>query len=288
MRLLPAARVFVAACLLFAPVASYAAGKQVEADTKIPLRMEELQNVTVSHKDQKIADDEIPGELNLSLDLRKDAQKEAALSFGARGGLARRNFYIMERLKSHEPTLDKVFDFRQLLIQAPSGLMIEPPIIREADDALTIKPDGIEAAVADRIYNISKQAKIVTAPRNWRHYLVQDWTNVPPPPRVLWPKNAAEQASWDGWIEQGWKEGYSQADQMFEANINRLVADFSGMIRYRMLVTQGMVSKPYAMHEDRGVTGQPQKEMRIGDRALRITGPSQFQIRADSWKPADR
>lgn len=294
MRLSLAVKAFLLCCF-FLSATPVLAGDKIATDsasraaeTKIPLRMEELQNVAASHANKKLTDDDIPGELNISLDLRKDAQKEAALSYGARGGLARRNFYLMERLTSYEPTLDHVFDFRRLLIGAPSGMMIEPPIIRESDDALIITQGGVEAAVADKIFNISKAAKIVTAPRDWRHYLVQDWGDVPPPPKVLWPKTAQEKADWDTWIEQGWNEGYDQAEQMFDANLNRLVADFSGMVRYRLLVAQGMVSKPYAMHEDRGVTGTPQKEMRVGDRAIRITGPSQFQIGADAWNPADR
>ena len=39
--------------------------------------------------------------------------------------------------------------------------------------------------------------------------------------------------------------------------------------------------------EDRGVTGG-KDEMRVGDRALRITGPSEFLTGAELWKPADR
>ena len=110
---------------------------------------------------------------------------------------------------------------------------------------------------------------------------------VAPPPKVLWPENAKEQADWDNWVAQGWKEGREQADLSVELNLNRLVADFTGMIRYRMLLAQGMISKPYALHEDRGVTGG-RNVMRVGDRALRITGPSQFQVGSDQWQPADR
>lgn len=295
MRLLLAASFLPLLALACLPFAAARADVVVTPDRaaiasaqKIPLRMKELQGITVTYASRKITDEDVPGQLNVSLDLRRDAQKEAALSYGARGGLARRNYYLMERLAEYEPTLDRVFDFRQLLIRAPSGLLIEPPIIREADDALMINKDGVEAAVADKIYNISQQARIVTAPRDWRHYLVSDWGAVPPPPKILWPRTPAEQGDWEMWVEQGWEQGYAQADDMFEANLNRLVSEFTGMVRYRLLVTQGMVSKPYAMHEDRGVTGSPQKEMRVGDRAMRITGPSQFQIGADAWKPADR
>lgn len=220
--------------------------------------------------------------------LRRDAQREAALSFGARGGLAKRNYEIMVRLEAFSETMDKVFNFRALLVKAPSGLLIEPPIVREQDQALVVTENGNEAAVADRIYDINKQARIVTAPRDWRQYLIQTWVSrVPNPPALLWPENEAERVQWRRWVSDGWRAGTHQADEMFQANLARLVADFNGMIRYRTLLTQGMISQPYAMHEDRGVTGT-KTVMRVGDRALRLTGPSQFLMGADLWKPADR
>ncbi len=232
-----------------------------------------------------ISDDPLNGEM--ALDMRREAQKEAALSYGARGGLAKRNFEIMESMQGFDRALDRVFNFRALLIKAPSGMLIEPPIIKESDKALVIADAGDEAAVADKVFDINKKAKIVSAPRDWRGYLVQTWSQVPPPPRVLWPKTPKEQADWSTWIAQGWDAGVGQADQIFEANVNQLVADYNGMVRYRMLLAQEMISAPYAMHEDRGVTGD-ENQMRVGDRAVRITGPSQFLTKAELWKPADQ
>jgi defect in organelle trafficking protein DotC len=251
----------------------------------VPPPMEHLQNINQT-EGQNISDDLVTKKM--SIDMRRESQREAALSYGARGGLAKRAYEIMEEMRGYEATLDKVFNFRALLIRAPSGLLIEPPMIRESLDATVITEGGNEAAVADQILKINKQAKIVTAPRDWRQYLEMDYAPViVPPPRVLWPKNAKEQASWNGWVKQGWKEGYEQGEQIFEANIAQMVADYSGMVRYRMLLAEGKVSQPYALQEDRGVTGG-RNEMRVGDRALRITGPSQFLTGADLWKPADR
>jgi defect-in-organelle-trafficking protein DotC len=232
-----------------------------------------------------ISDDAINADI--ALDMRKQAQKEAALSYGARGGLAKRNYQIMERMQGFDRALDQVFNFRSLLIKAPSGLLIEPPIVKESDKALLITDNGDEAAEADKVYDINKKAKIVSAPRDWRQYLLQSWSAVPPPPRVLWPRTAKEQADWSTWVAQGWDAGVEQADQIFESNVNQLTADYNGMVRYRMLLAQDMISAPYAMHEDRGVTGS-QNQMRIGDRAVRITGPSQFLTKAELWKPADQ
>jgi defect in organelle trafficking protein DotC len=135
---------------------------------------------------------------------------------------------------------------------------------------------------------ISHQAKIVTAPRDWRSYLLMDYeTEITPPPRVLWPKNPDEQLEWNSWVKEGWQAGYEQGDEIFNTGVAQMVSDYRGMVRYRMLLAQGKISQPYALHEDRGVTGG-RDEMRVGDRALRITGPSQFLTGADLWKPADR
>lgn len=252
-----------------------------------PRDVESLQRVNDTYKGtpQNIADE--PVSEAAAVDMRRDAQKEAALSYGARGGLAKRNYEIMERMKGFDRVLDKVFDFRSLLIRAPSGLLMEPPIVKESLDALVITGGGDEAAVADKVFDINKKAKIVSTARDWRQYLIQNWSDVPPPPRVLWPRTPKEQAEWNGWVGQGWQSGFEQGDQMFESNVNRLVADYNGMVRYRMLLAQGMISAPYAMHEDRGVTGD-KNQMRVGDRAVRITGPAQFLTGAELWKPADR
>lgn len=262
--------------------------KESVTDAPVPPEMDALQNVHKTNAgNPDISDSDVDEEL-MNLDLRRDAQKEAALSYGARGGLAKRGYQIAERLRDYEVVLDKVFDFRALLVKAPSGLLIEPPIVRESLDSILITASGVEAAVADRVLNINKQAKIVSAPRDWRQYLVTSYdSTVQPPPKVLWPKDAKEQAAWNGWVRQGWKAGFDQAEDGFDTNLNRLVADYNGMVRYRMLLSEGMISQPYALHEDRGVTGG-KNEMRVGDRALRITGPSQFLTGSELWKPADR
>ena len=261
-----------------------------EITTQAPYVLNELQRVETTFGNRGASDfplDDADDLDAVDLDIRREAQREAALSFGARGGLAKRNYEIMESLNGYEDALDRVFDFRQLLIHAPSGMMIEPPIIKESIDALVVVDNGMEAAVSDRIYNISKNAKITTAPRNWRDYLRHDWSEVKPPPSILWPRNAEEEIRWSNWVAQGWEQGYGQAEEMFDSNLNRLTADFNGMVRYKMLLAKGLVSSPFALHEDRGVTGGG-SEMRVGDRAIRITGPSEFNPNAQEWKALDR
>ncbi len=220
-------------------------------------------------------------------EIRLDALREAAISYGARGGLAKRTADIRDTINTKSSSMDQIYDFRRLLIPAPSGLLIEPPIISEGVDAALIESGGQTAAVADRIYNINRNARIVSTPRNWRAYLERDWGKVELPPQVLFPQTAEEKKIWIENLTKGWDEGTKQANEIFQADLDKLVADYSGMIRYRKLLAQGIVSAPFALQVDRGVTGGGD-EMRVGDRAVQITGPSQLMTEAFEWQPVSR
>ncbi|QQR69315.1 MAG: type IV secretory system conjugative DNA transfer family protein [Alphaproteobacteria bacterium] len=221
------------------------------------------------------------------LQIRGEAIREAALSYGARGGLAWRTFEIQRRLAEHESTLVRTYDFKRLLISAPSGLLIEPPVISEAERAVIVGSGGQDAAVADRVYRIGRTARIVTAGRDWRHYLERDWGVVEPPPEVLFPRDEIERIRWQEWVAKGWEEGVRQADDIFQADLDRLTADFVGMVRYRQLLAQGIVTPTYAAQNDRGVTGGG-RELRIGDRAVKITSNPQLTAHSEQWTPAQR
>ncbi|NBX74631.1 MAG: type IV secretion system protein DotC [Alphaproteobacteria bacterium] len=222
-----------------------------------------------------------------ALHIRDDAQYEAALSYGARGGLAWRTFEIQRRLAEQENYLGRIFDFKRLLINSQSGLLIEPPIVTEAEQAVIVGASGQEAAVADKVYRINQGAKIVTAPRNWRLYLERDWGTVDPPPKLLLPKNAGERARWRVWVKEGWDAGVAQADDIYQADLDRMNHDFVGMVRYRELLAQGMISAPFALAENRGITGGG-SEMRVGDRGLTITGQPELIPQGQTWNPRPR
>ena len=267
----------LALALLFTPFAA-----QAKTSTDIdmpPVSIDALINIP---KENKLDDDS-----GLPIDIRLDAQKEAGLSYGARGGLAWRTWYIRREMETRARYLDKVFDFRQLLVPAPSGLLIEPPVISESMDAMLIDNKGIEAAVADRVLMIGKNARIVSTARTWRSYLERRWGDVEVPPDVLRPASDEERIQWTRWIKKGWEKGIEQADDIFQADLNQLVADYQGMVRYRSLLSQGMVSPPYALQVDRGVTGGG-NEMRIGDRALSLTELPKLQTGYQEWQPANR
>lgn len=238
-------------------------------------------------------------EKDLSLKIRRDSMRESALSYGARGGLSWRTKAIMDELKKSNSAMDKAFAFRRLLIKAPGNMFIEPPIISEALNNFIVTPSGVEAAVSDAMYQITNQARIVSAPRDWRQYLERDWEKVAPPPDILLPENVKERAAWRRWVSEGWEEGIKQADDVFQSDIDLLIADFEGMVRYRRLLAENKISAPFATMVDRGVSGTKIQtmignkpvsittQMRVGDRALRITAPSSLREaeQGADWTP---
>ncbi|MDB5491594.1 MAG: hypothetical protein JWO78_1443 [Micavibrio sp.] len=282
--------VLAGAVLLLAAPAFAADSDPVEDSSTAPPYRDSLEAATPKAEfAKKDGDKDKPNDVAKMFDtnIRIKAQKEAALSYGARGGLAWRTFQIRNMLEEHGSYLDKVYDFNHLLIPAPSGLLIEPPIVTEEEKALIIATGGQEAAVADRHYSINKQAKIVSTPRMWRNYLERDWGEVLPPPDILLPETKEERDAWIKWVRVGWDNGIEQADAIYQDDLNQLTANYQGMVRYRMLLSQGMISPPYALQVDRGVTGGGD-EMRVGDRAVQITGKPELQPGSDQWQPANR
>lgn len=273
------AGILLLASFLFMPVIAQA--QTAADDLPPPPELSQLKSLKKQTKTESSAATAMP------IDIRRDAMKEAALSYGARGGLSWRTYYIRQEMETRSRYLDKVFDFRQLLIPAPSGLLIEPPIISEAQDAMIIESGGQQAAVADRVYNIGRSARIVSTARTWRAYLERQWGDVAPPPDILLPSTDEEIVIWGNFLDEGWKAGVDQADEIFQADLNKLSSDYQGMVRYRTLLAQGMVSPPLALQIDRGVTGDG-NEMRVGDRAVSISGPSKLKTGTEEWQPANR
>lgn len=282
--------------LVAVPQQALAAADENTADPGLPNppSLKEIQEIE-GYKEVK-AGEKTP----LPVDIRLEALKEAALSYGARGGLATRTKEIRHELDQRASYLDRIYNFRNLLISAPSGLLMEPPIISESLDALLIESDGQTAAVSDAVYMINQNVRIVSAPRQWRTYLERTWGIVEPPPEILRPKDDKERKIWRDLTEKGWIEGRTQADEVFEQDLNKLSAEFSGMVRYRKLLAQGMVSPPFAQQIDRGVTGTTKSAsvggqsvpvtstMRVGDRAVVITGVPELITGSEQWQPASR
>lgn len=211
--------------------------------------------------------------------IRLQAIKEAAMTLGARGALAWRSMQINHTLENESQYLGHVFNFSQLLINND----VLPPVITQADDSLNLSNnDAIRTS--SKIYKIISPARFTTTAPTWRSYLWMSYKKPSLPDHSLLPTTRAEAYVWNHYFKQGWKTGLEQANDIFAVNLNRLKRDYLGIVLYRKLLAQHMVSAPFIAHANLGVTGNSQ-EIRINDSMSRITDQSKLQTNPNKWTP---
>ncbi|MDD2859484.1 MAG: type IV secretory system conjugative DNA transfer family protein [Acidiphilium sp.] len=217
--------------------------------------------------------------------LRLHALRQAALSYGARGGLAAESYTINLELSNYRQTLDKTFDFTRMV--QPIGndqTLLVPPIVTEAQFAFALAPGGQIAKQTDKVYEITQQARLASAPPNWRSFLVRSWSAPTPPPRNLMPHNAEEARDWARWVAQGWALGEQQGVQIFLDDLDRLQTDYIGMLRYAVLLRAGLVEPPDTRSSSRYVSGG-RNRMLVGNKVVRITDQPGLNPNNRDWHP---
>ena len=209
--------------------------------------------------------------------IRVQALRDTALSLGARGGLAARAQEINTVLLQFEPLLYRIFSFQGMLLDEN----VLPPVLIAGSNTLQLSGSGT-IHIADQHYQILHQARFVTTAPTWRDYLWLSYQPPEPPHHTLLPKSRPEKILWEKFILQGWNSGLQQAELIFRENIGRLKRDYTGMIRYRTLLAQNMVSAPFIARAEFGVTGGGEK-LTINDRLLTITAFPTLQANSSLW-----
>jgi len=212
--------------------------------------------------------------------IRVRAVKETALSLGARAGLAWRSQQINQVLLHESAYLNRVFNFNALLLDHD----VLPPVLDEANNSVHLA-SADTLRLADKVYKIVSPPRFVTATPNWRNYLWMDYKKPTEPNTTLLPRTREERDMWNQYIQEGWIQGIKQAEDIFSTNLGRLKRDYQGMVIYRQLLAQNMVSPPYVAGAELGITGGG-NQMRVGDQVLRITATSQLIANSKQWKPA--
>lgn len=212
--------------------------------------------------------------------IRLEALKQTARSTAAQGALAWRSEQLNAMLTTQKRNLDHIFNFNYLILNKN----VMPPILVEANNTLNLA-DDFTIRVSDKEYQIIQPPRFITTPPNWRNYIWMAYKKPEDPNYTLLPQNPVERKIWDDSVKTGWREGIEQADQIFTANLARLRRDYNGMVLYRKLLAQNMVSPPYVSQADLGITGDANK-ININDRILRITAIPQFKTETKNWRPA--
>ena len=155
---------------------------------------------------------------------REGAMRAAALGYGARAGLARRGWEIARMLERRGGQLSAIYRFRDLLLEK-RGFSVVPPVAAETVRAFRLGRHGMKAATARRVVRIVAAERLVSAPPDWRDYLMRSWAPVEAPVSVLFPRDRRERRRWELWIAEGWRKGFALADDVFASDLDRLSRD---------------------------------------------------------------
>lgn len=238
-----------------------------------PVNLEELKQIDL---------DAIQSDEENSLDLRKQDQKNAAFSFGARGALIKRTWEHQKRLNERADKLDQIWRFDALVSSTKGGFILIPDIVIEASKAVALNDTGRLAASSERSLQIVKPARLALIPPHWRDYLERSWAKLAPPPSALHPKNSNEEKWWNKHLELGWEHGLKQADEIHQADLDLLSRDFEGMVLYKTLLAEKRITPTYTYVDDKGIVGGG-NQLSIGEQVVRITGNSSLNPDAKAW-----
>lgn len=210
--------------------------------------------------------------------LRSKILQESSMSLGAQGGLAWASEQINSKLNVDRKYLDTIFNFNAMVLS--HGVI--PPVLEEGDNTLNLD-DPNTIRVSDRTYKIVQQARFATTAPNWREYLWLTYTKPELPDKTLLPRNSEEQKIWRDGVHSGWDKGIQQAYSIFQQNMARLKRDFNGMILYRKLLQEKMISPPFVARTELGITGNG-SDMRVNDQVLRIVELPKLQTNGRNWR----
>lgn len=210
--------------------------------------------------------------------MRIKVLEDSAMSIGAQAGLAWASSAINAKTKSDKKYLDSIFNFNGMMLS--HGVI--PPVLEEANNTLNLS-DPNTIRVSDKTYKIVMQARFATTPPNWREYIWLPYIKPDLPHKSLLPRNDEEQKIWKHAIDLGWQSGIDQAYSIFQQNLARLKRDFRGMLLYRKLLQQKMISPPFVARTELGITGDG-NDMHINDQVLRIVELPKLQSNGRSWR----
>lgn len=211
-------------------------------------------------------------------ELRRQAIVEIATALGSSGGLSYRMREKRIELDAIATQMDQTFDFTKVIID--NGVMA--PVLTEGLSNYAQESDD-QIRIADKIYKIESPAKFVSVYPNWRSYLNFSFPSFESPSSAYLPQNDGEKMIWDESVKAGWVKGVRQADSIVESSFNRLNRDYQGMIKYKLLLAEGLITPTIIAKQNLGVTGGG-KEMSINDQVFRITDHSALNPSKKDWK----
>lgn len=207
---------------------------------------------------------------NKNLSARAKMVSETAHTLGFQEGVRYEYGKLYDAVEARSPEIDKIFDFQRLLIDGK----VLPPVIRWSGPTMELHSDT-DATEMEAQYRIEAPARLVMSPPSYRDYLQMD-TEVLEPANEILPDNSEEKALWKEEALKGWNEGVEHARTVMDMNFDRLVSDYRGILRFKMLADQGLVSVPILAKGDLGIQ-VGDNILNVDQKVFRITLPASFR-----------
>jgi defect-in-organelle-trafficking protein DotC len=203
--------------------------------------------------------------------LRAGAMRQEGVTVGAQAGLRFRNQEIQKIIHHYGRHLSDVFNFLPLMIER----VVTPPVVQRVTNSVRQYDNDTMRTV--RVgYRLVHRARIVTQPPTWRSFLTRSYAKPEVPPDVLLPKNSGERQLWQSAVRQGWVKGVHEANDNFKIDLNLLTSTYLGMLQYKLLLSEHLVSKPNLATTGLRITSEGRR-LNIGDEIYRLNRHSHFE-----------
>lgn len=214
--------------------------------------------------------------------LRFQALRISAIEYGSEAGFYWQAHQFDRYLRHHENNLDRIFDFSPLMIKDDGGRLLQPAVISESVRVARVSDNGQAIRTVAHHYRVLQPARFALQPPTWRDYLPVHAQQ--PQQRLMVKPKSKELEQWREFVIEGFRAGVQQADLTIRSNMAMLARDLAGMVRYHILLQQGLVASPKIDSVYHGVTGGGQ-EMAIEDRVLTIRIPAALNSNSEEWEP---
>ncbi len=212
--------------------------------------------------------------------MRKEALQEVAQQMGLAAGM---NYQLKLKKKDFDAQaeeLDQLYDFSNPIVLIANGVLA--PVLVEGNANYSKNSDD-EVLISDKKYKIESRAKFVSQYPTWRTYIRFSYPTIDEIPDAYVPKNDVEKRVWDEAVKEGWTQGIRQADLSVQESYDRMVRDYKGMIKYKQLLVQGLISPTVVAKANLGVTGGG-NEMDVNTQVFRIQEHSGLVPNKREWK----
>jgi defect-in-organelle-trafficking protein DotC len=233
--------------------------------------LQELESVRGSDKD------EIKGEGAGGIRFR--ALRQEGLRLGAQTGLAWRYNMIMQYLDKTESKLNVIYSFARFV---RDGRVLIPAVV-EVKNKFQLDEQTGQATIVRSQITVEEEAKIISVVPTWRDYLWQQYTYPEKPHPSLRPRSDDEAAAWKQAVNEGWRAGISQADDIYSDRLASLTKATEGRSLYNTLESN-KVFTPAALKVVANKVTFNGRTMNVGEVIYSINKKADYTTATD-WKP---